>query len=293
MDVSVIVPAYRANATLSSTVDSLAAQRFSGSFEVIVVASADHPDELPRLPRHLVVRCETCVPRLSAAAARNRGAHLARGALLAFTDADVVAADGWLEQLVAASENRWCAAGAIANGTPGSAVGTAEYLVEFFDLSPARIGPSEHGATCNLLLPRQLWETFGPFPEDMDGCEDTWLTQRLLAAGLLRFSGRAIVYHMNRGALHEVLAHQYRLGRSHARLAAKQDAELGSPIADAVTATAGRIRYLYRMLKRWAPEELGRATRLGPLVIAVFAAWGTGLAVESLRLGQRQLALAS
>ena len=154
---------------------------------------------------------------MAAAVARNLGAELARGDALAFTDADVIASHCWLERLSAASGQCRCVAGSVANGTPQSIPGTVEYLVEFFDLSPSRREPSEHGARCNLFVPRPLWDEFGPFPEQIDGCEDTWLTTRLLAAGRLYFAADAVVHHLNRQRLGHVLAHQYALGGSHAR----------------------------------------------------------------------------
>jgi glycosyltransferase involved in cell wall biosynthesis len=284
IDVSVIVPAYRAGETLASSIQTLQGQRFPGRFEIIVVASADCERELPWLPGHPSLRHETCVPRLAAATARNLGAKLARGASLAFTDADALAATDWLTRLSACSQGRWCVAGAVANGTPTSIAGTVEYLVEFFDLTPARAEPAEHGATCNLLLPRTLWESYGPFPEDMDGCEDTWLTTRLLADGLLRFAPDAVVHHINRRKLRAVLPHQYRLGASHARLAAKRGDTPRFPILHSAAATVGRIRYLYRMLDRWSCADRGRARRLAPLVVAGFLAWGGGLTTESVRI---------
>jgi GT2 family glycosyltransferase len=286
IDVSVIVPAYRAARTLPGCVESLLAQRFRGTYQIIVVASADRETELPNVPTHPALSLVTRVPRLGAAAGRNLGVEAAQGRALAFTDADVIAADDWLERLHAASKGRFCVAGAIANGTPSSSAGTAEYLVEFFDLSPARTEPSEHGATCNLLVPRVLWDGYGPFPEAMNGCEDTWLTTRLLADGLLRFAPEAVVHHLNRQRLREVLAHQYALGGSHARLAEMQDALSSSPLRD-VAATVERIRYLYRMVARWTPDEVGRARLLGPLVLAGFCAWGAGLGSESWRIRRR------
>jgi glycosyltransferase involved in cell wall biosynthesis len=284
VDVSVIVPAYRAEKTLARCVGSLVSQRFSGRYEVIVVASSDREADLPTWSAHPVLQVETQVPRLSAAAARNLGTRLARGAALAFTDSDAVVSASWLERLSRASEGRWCVAGSIANGTPSSVAGTVEYLVEFFDLTPARTEPSEHGATCNLLVPRALWETYGPFPEDMDGCEDTWLTTRLVADGWLRFAPEAIVHHLNRRQMRTVVVHQYRLGEAHARLAARQGSAPGSSVLHSAAVTIGRIRYLYRMLARWTPGDLVSAIALGPLVITGFAAWGAGLAAESLRI---------
>jgi len=279
----VIVPAYRAGETLSACVHSLIAQRFSGSFEVIVVASADSAPELPALQAHRAVTCVQRIPRVPAAAARNLGAGASHGRALAFIDADVIASRDWLQELHAASRGRLCVAGAIANGTPGSIPGTVEYLVEFFDLSPARTEPSEHGATANLLLPRVLWERYGPFPEDMNGCEDTLLTRQLLDHGLLCFAPRAVVHHTNRRRMRTVLSHQYALGGSHARLAHAQNALASSPVQDAL-ATLERIRYLYRMLARWTPGENRRAQMLAPLLVAGFCAWGAGLSLESRRI---------
>jgi glycosyltransferase involved in cell wall biosynthesis len=286
IDVSVIVPAYRAAETLPGCVESLIAQRFSGSYEIIVVASADGEAELPVALTHAAVTYIARVPRLGAAAARNLGVGIARGRALAFTDADVIASEDWLERLQSASVGRLCVAGAIANGTPSSTAGTVEYLVEFFDLSPARTEPSQHGATCNLLLPRVLWDHYGPFPEGMNGCEDTWLTTRLIGHDLLRFAPDAVVHHLNRQRMRAVMAHQYALGASHARLAETQDALSSSPLKD-VAATVERIRYLYRMVARWTPCELGRARMLAPLVVAGFCAWGAGLSSESWRIRRR------
>ena len=261
---------------------TLLEQRFAGTFEVIVVASADDPAALPTPVPDSRLRFEARVPRLPAAHARNLGATLASGELLVFVDADAWAPTTWLEHLVAASEGRWCVAGAIANGTPHNPCGTAEYLVEFYDLAPARRDPSEHGATCNLLVPRRLWQRYGPFPDDLEGCEDTWLTRRLQADGLLRFSRFAAVRHLNRTRLREVLRHQHALGGAHARLAARTG-ELGST-RSSVKLTAGRVRYLYGTMRSREPRALPGALSLAPLVLATFAAWGAGYEQEAGRL---------
>jgi GT2 family glycosyltransferase len=265
-------------------VRSLLSQRFDRDFEVIVVASADAEPELAVLPKDARLTVVPRVPRLPAAVARNLGAGLARGSVLVFADADVVASGDWLQRLHDASGETNCVAGAIANGTPASAAGTVEYLVEFFDLSPARREPSEHGATCNLLVPRRLWEEYGPFPETMDGCEDTWLTTRLLQADSLRFEPAAVVSHLNRRRLRSVLIHQYALGGSHARLAAWQGSLSEAPVRAGMMTTVRRTRYLYRQLRRWRAPERFRAVALAPLVIAGFGAWGAGLILETRRL---------
>jgi glycosyltransferase involved in cell wall biosynthesis len=283
-EVSVVVPAYRADATLTECVQSLLHQRFAGRFDVVVVASADSPDGLPTLPSHPLLRVVGRTPRHSAAAARNLGAALSRGRAIAFTDADVVAPPDWLERLTAAGAGGCCVAGSVANGTPDSVAGTVEYLVEFFDLHPARPRPAWHGGTGNLLVPRVLWEAHGPFPTGMGGCEDTLLTTRLRAAGRFRFAAEASVVHLNRRRLRDVLTHQWAKGATHARLAAMLGEAPAAPVSSGVKVTVGRVVYLYRRMAEWTPAELGRALRLAPLVLAAFATWGLGLIVESLRL---------
>jgi len=292
--VSVVVPAYNGGAMLEDCIDALLAQRFDEPYEVVIAASADEPSLLPRErddDRLVVLRWPGRVP---AAVARNRGAAAARGDLLAFCDADVLADPNWLRTLCRAARDGSAVAGAVRNGTPASTAGTIEYLVEFFDLHPAR--PPEtvwHGATCNLLVPRDLWEANGPFPEDMGGGEDTLLTVALRRAGRFRFSPDALITHRNRTRLLTVLAHQYELGRFTARLGRRSPYRLRflvrySPLAP--VAAAGRTVSLLARVAAWTPADLPRVLRLLPGITLAFAAWGAGLGIEGAILDARALA---
>ena len=285
--VSVIIPAYKSEHTLNRCLATVLAQDFE-SFEIILCASADDEGDLPALdpsPRMVVL---TSVPRLSAAQARNRAVAEARGELLVFTDADVVASKGWLSALVAGSrDGTRSVAGAVANGTPESAVGTAEYLVQFLDLHPARPARTAwHGATCNLLVPRNLWDRFGPFPEDMKGGEDTLLTTELRAAGSFVFHPGAVVTHLNRTDLTTALRHQFQFGLFTAILGRRADLKFGTltryPVL-APVALGGRIVSLYGRVLAWAPKLLLRSISLAPLIVALLSAWSVGLAMGGLR----------
>jgi GT2 family glycosyltransferase len=282
-DVSVIVPAFRSECTLPGCVANLLAQRFAGRFEVIVVASADDPRDLPRLDPDPRLKVVAVTPRHSAARARNMGAALARGRLLAFTDSDVTAPPGWLTRMCERAAGVRCVAGSVINGTPDSRAGTVEYLVEFSDLHPHRRLQAQHGATCNLLLPREVWERFGPFPEDLGACEDTLLTWRLREAGLFVFAREAPIVHHNRRRLPTVLAHQYALAAGHARLERRLGHVPARPGRTAIRRTLRRVGYLYGNLADWAPREHERARQLFPLVLLGFGAWGLGLWSESRR----------
>lgn len=286
--VSVIVPAYRAERTLDACLASLLDQRYDGRFEVVVVASADEESRLPPPPEAPRIRVLAHTPRLSAAVARNRGVDASSGELLAFTDADVIADPDWLTELVGASEGRFCVGGAVVNGTPESGPGTVEYWVEFLDLHPSRPPATAwHGATCNLLVPRVLWDEVGPWPADLTGGEDTLMTAALRKRGLFRFAPTACVTHQNRTRWREVVRHQFEAGLFTARIGRIGPYKLRPLVrysALAPLAAAARIASVCARVVAWDRASRRRLPSLFPAVVVTLAAWATGLAREGLKL---------
>lgn len=295
VDVSVVIPSYGSGPALQQCLASVLGQRFAGSFEVIVFTSADTDQHLPELPDDPRLRRLTEVPRVAAAVARNRAVAEAQGNAIAFTDADVVVAEDWLQRLAAASGGVRCVAGAVVNGTPHSAVGTAEYLLQFVDLHPRRRPAAVHfGATCNLYLPFELWAAEGPFPEGMDGGEDTLITAGLRSKGLFVFEPTARVTHVNRTRFNDFIQHQYEFGRFSARLARLGPDLAGTPLrrrlqchpALAPIAVAGKLGWvMYRAVG--CDRALGRtALRCLPVLVTGVVAWGAGLMLEGIRCGR-------
>ena len=282
--VSVVIPAYRAGRTLPGCLDAVLAQDVDVAYEVVLVLSADHERELGTLPDSDRLRVIRHVPRLPAAVARNRGVAAAAGDTLAFLDADAIPQRTWLRALLATGGDG-VVAGAIENGTPGSPVGTAEYAVAFLDLRPSQ-RRTWHGATCNLLVPRVLWEQYGPFPEDMLGGEDTYLTAQAWRDGRLRFAADAVVTHFNRTRFREVVAHQHTYGRFTAQLGRR-----GSPYRYGVLVRhtvlapiAGLGRTVAVLARAAAALPTWTMARALPTIIACVAAWTAGLAREGARL---------
>jgi cellulose synthase/poly-beta-1,6-N-acetylglucosamine synthase-like glycosyltransferase len=213
--------------------------------------------------------------------ARNLGAQAAGGSLLAFLDADAVPGSTWLAQLRAAMNGGTAVAvaGAIHNGTPHDAIGTASYLLEFSEWTPGRRGTPLHGATCNLLVKRDAFERAGGFHEDIWPGEDTILTVPWGLGKRLVFAPDAPVWHLNRTRLVELVRHQYRLGRSFA-------------------AVCDRVDFPHRRFSRWPlltaapalrmgalsvrlagqPALLREAARVSPLLTLGFGVWGAGVA---------------
>lgn len=102
MDVSVIIPAYNCEKTISKLLESLKRQDTSLKYEVIVVdnSSQDRTNEILKyhqkkypVPLHVLVQ-----PRgVTISAVRNYGVGFAAGQILAFIDSDCVPFKDWLQ----------------------------------------------------------------------------------------------------------------------------------------------------------------------------------------------------
>ena len=110
---SVIVPARNAQQTLPRTLAALAGQNLDGGLEVIVVDDGSSDDTAAvarRAPGPVTVLEQE--PK-GPAAARNLGVAISSGAMLAFCDADVFPAAGWLRAGVRALERADIVQGAV------------------------------------------------------------------------------------------------------------------------------------------------------------------------------------
>ena len=271
---------HRLNSRDSSWIWTLDAQIGLGS-EVVVVDSSglEHAAQLERT--HPWLRVVGLPARVLPGEARNVGARAARGSQLAFLDADALPGETWLTRLRSGLNGCAAVAGAVHNGTPRDAIGTASYLLEFSEWTPGRRGAPLHGATCNLLVERSAFEAAGGFCEDIWPGEDTVLTLPWGRTKRLAFAPEAPVWHLNRTRLVDLLRHQYRLGRSFASVCDRVDFPHASfshwPLL--TIAPALRLGALGLRLSG-QPSLLRKASGVSPLLALGLAAWAAGVAAE-------------
>jgi glycosyltransferase involved in cell wall biosynthesis len=105
--ISAIICTHNRDTYLGAAIDSLLVQDMSGEFEVVVVdnGSSDRTREVveQRLPNPRLQY--VWEPVIGLSVARNTGARVARGAILAYLDDDAVASPQWLQIIYTAYQN--------------------------------------------------------------------------------------------------------------------------------------------------------------------------------------------
>lgn len=174
-EVSVVVPVRDGAQSLPALLGSLAAQDLSDDrYEVIVVDNGSR-DGSAEVGAALGARVVS-EPQPNRSRARNAGVRAAQADVLAFIDADCVAAPGWLSALLACRGRAPLMAGPVQIEThnPPNAIERFESAWRFDQEAGVRQG---WAATANLLAERVAFDATGGFDteyphigEDVDFC---------------------------------------------------------------------------------------------------------------------------
>ena len=208
------MPVRNGSATVVACLDALAAQRGAPPFEVIVVDNGSTDETVNAVAAHpLAVHLET-EHVTGSYAARNRGAREARGAILAFTDADCVPEPAWIAEGAAV-----LAHGAdLAGGPIIPLASDAPTIWERYDTA-AYLDQQHHveidgfAATANLLVRRSVFDAVGGFDQSLRSSGDVDFCRRSRAAGYtLAYAPAARVRHEPRTTLRETWKLHRRLG---------------------------------------------------------------------------------
>lgn len=275
--VSIVVATRNRPESLTACVAALLHQEPPpGGCEVIVV---DDGDGLPRLPDG--VRC-LASGGVGPGAARNLGAGVARGELLAFTDDDCVASSGWARALEAAARRQPEAgvAGVTVNGCPDDVYAVTSQLA--LDAAHAHFtedGEPRFAASCNLALPAGAFRALGGFDPGFLHAEDRELCARWHAADRrLVWTPDARVVHRRRMDLRSFVRQHAGYGRGayalHRRIAGSGLVPRPQP---------GFYGVLGAHVRR-APGPRGRLAALAVLTQAAATA-GFGLEAAATRYG--------
>ena len=210
MEFSIIVPAYNAENTVEDCLKSLLDQSLARDrYEIILVDDGSGDGTADIIQRYPV--WYFCQENQGPAAARNKGAQLARGDILLFTDSDCVPVHNWLERMVAPfSENPDISGVKGAYKTRQKSLTARFAQVEFEDRFQLleKVDFIDMVDTYSAAFRRDLFLTSGGFDPSFPVAnnEDTELSYRLVSQGhLFVFQPSAVVYHTHPDTLRKYL----------------------------------------------------------------------------------------
>ncbi|MGD1855052.1 MAG: glycosyltransferase [Leptolyngbyaceae cyanobacterium] len=187
--VSIIIPVYNDGDFLKTCLAALAKQTYAKDrYEIIVVDNNSEEDvSLVTKPFERVILAHESTP--GSYIARNKGLTLAKGDVIAFTDADCIPQPDWLETGVATLTQR-------AN------IGLVAGRIELFYRDPNRpksfelydsltmgfpqedfVRDSHFGATANLFTFRSVLDNVGGFDENLKSAGDRQWGKRVYDSG--------------------------------------------------------------------------------------------------------------
>ncbi len=216
-DVSIIIPSLNSD-MIDKTLGSLLAQTSFNRILEILVIGLDQPGLiLKREPIHFI---STQVP-VTAPVARNLGIREARGAYLAFIDADCIADSRWLETLLSAQREGHSVVGGSVSLEVENYWQLCYNLTMFHEFLPAApAGERYNFGTLNLCVTMKVVERVGLFDERLAREQDTEWTLCMRRHGYrLHFVPEAVVRHLSRAnSLSEIIKLWYRSGLISAQI---------------------------------------------------------------------------
>jgi len=223
--ISIVIPNYNGEETISLTLDSLEKQDFN-DFEVIIVDDGSRDDSVS-LIRSLIDGKENYTlidqpENRGAAAARNAGGKRAKGNILMFIDSDIIINEDTVKKVSNFFKAHEDADAVV--GLPDSRKSFSNWASQHFNLRihynyihlPERIG---HLYTSICALKKKVFESVDGFNENMKSEEDPELGFRLSDAGFVIYTDKTLsVHHYKHISFWGLMKNDFKRSASRARL---------------------------------------------------------------------------
>lgn len=214
MKVSVVIPTYKNWHDLKKCLDALSTQSLHESeYEVIVVNNdpgGDIPDWLG-LPKRWKLALET---KPGSYAARNKGAEMAEGEIIAFTDSDCIPDRNWLKQAVNKFDRRLCdlIGGEVEIFRAKNGKKLPWLYEREFAFKQSITVEQGKSVTANLFIKKEVFEKMGGFNTSIKSMGDWLFTGQCHDAGYkIIYDPDCIVRHPARRTFRKLMKRSYRI----------------------------------------------------------------------------------
>lgn len=198
MRASIIIPSHNRSPFLQALLASLTSAIDDSDVEIIVVDDGSTDGTAEDLAVDFPGIRLLSVPTVRGPSyGRNRGADAAQGDLLLFLDSDGVVEEGWLDALLHADSGRHVLLGNVVDFHGGRTQSVPRRATFIGKSLPCRPESANTGPSCNLAVPRDLFQALGGFDEELPYYfEDSDLCIRAARAGHpFRFVADAVFRH--------------------------------------------------------------------------------------------------
>lgn len=225
--VSIVIPVKDRAADLRNCLTSLQQLNYPQDKLEVVVVDDGSSDDTPQVAEQLgAILLKSGAVGGGPALARNKGAAVASGEILAFIDSDCTAAQDWLVDLLPAfSDKKLAAVGGWVDGMyHGSALDRYEAVMSSLNLGRREMTGGAGGDTfylpsCNLLMRKTAFSAAGGFRTELQVGEDVDLTWRLRDAGWkIQYLPSGTVYHAHRSRPWPFMKRRFDYGTSEGLL---------------------------------------------------------------------------
>lgn len=188
IDVSVVVCTLNEEKNIVKCLKALQNQKFSGKYEVIL-ADGDSDDQTVKLAKPFVDKI-VIEKKRSIAIERNAGAKVAKGKIIAFTDADSATPENWVQSLHDSFENDPKLSMIYGPVFYWDVSAHEQFLSSFFMpkfMYIMSILGMHNPVGSNIAIRREIFESEKGFNTDYITCEDLDLGKRATKHGPMRY----------------------------------------------------------------------------------------------------------
>jgi glycosyltransferase involved in cell wall biosynthesis len=181
MNISICITTLNEEESIGRLLDSLLGQTKKPA-EIVIVdgGSTDKTVEIINHYQKRFGKINLLKEKCSRAKGRNLGVEIAKGEIIAMTDAGCIARDNWLEEITESfKHNEIDVAAGFYHMTGSSPVSRAMQV--FLGVTPSKFNINFLPSTRSIAFRKNIWEKVGGFPETQNGtAEDTVFNLKLV-----------------------------------------------------------------------------------------------------------------